>query len=41
MAVRLKRYDEAVRYVLMAGKLKDADPLQLRQLGVYLTEQGD
>ena len=24
-----------------AGKLKDADPLQLRQLGVYLTEQGD
>jgi len=41
VAVRLKRYDEAVRYVLMAGKLSGADPMQLRQLGVYLMEQGD
>jgi len=45
VAVRLKRYDEAVRYALMAGRLKggvkDGNPLQLRQLGVYLREHGD
>ncbi len=40
-ALRLKRYDEAVRYVLLPGKLGGADPLQLRQLGVHLTEQSD
>jgi tetratricopeptide (TPR) repeat protein len=41
VALRLKRHDEAARYALLAGKLGDADPLQLRQLGVCLTEQGD
>ena len=34
-ALRLKRYDEAVRYVLLPGKL-GPHPLQLRQLGVHL-----
>ena len=40
-ALRLKRYDEAVRYVLLPRKLDGADPLQLRELGVHLTEQSD
>ena len=41
VAVRLKRYAEAVRYALKAVELEDADPLLLRRLGVYLTEEGD
>ena len=41
MAVRQKRYSEAVRYALKAVELEDADPLLLRRLGVYLTEEGD
>ena len=41
VAVRLKRYSEAVRYVLKAVELEDADPLLLRRLGTYLTEEGD
>ncbi len=41
LALRLKRYDEAVRYVLLPGKPSGVDPLQLRQLGVYLTRQSE
>ncbi len=41
VAVRLKRYSEAVRYALKAVELEDADPLLLRRLGAYLTEEGD
>ena len=41
VAVRLKRYSEAVRYVLKAVELEDADPLLLRRLGAYLSEEGD
>ncbi len=41
VAVRLKRYGEAVRYVLKAVELEDADPLLLRRLGVYLSEEND
>lgn len=41
LAIRLKRYSEAVRYALKAAELEDADPLLLRRLGVYVTEQGD
>jgi len=41
VAVRLKRYGEAVRYVLKAVELGDADPLLLRRLGVYLSEEND
>lgn len=41
LAVRLKRYDEAARYVLLPGKLGDVDPLQIRQLGVHLTQAND
>jgi tetratricopeptide (TPR) repeat protein len=40
-AVRLKRYDEAARYVLKAADLKGANPLQLAEVGVSLKEQGD
>jgi len=40
LATRLRRYDEAVRYALIApGGLK-VDPLLLRRLGVYLTRIG-
>ena len=41
IAVRLKRYPEAVRYAVKAVALDDADPLLLRRLGVYLSEEGD
>lgn len=41
VAVRLKRYSEAIRYALKAVELQDADPLLLRRLGVSLTEEGD
>lgn len=41
LAVRLKRYDEAARYVLLPGKIADVDPLQIRQLGVHLTQAND
>jgi tetratricopeptide (TPR) repeat protein len=40
-AVRLKRYAEAVRYALKAVELQDADPILLRGLGGYLSEEGD
>jgi len=41
VAVRLKRYNEAIRYALKAIEMEDADPLLLRRLGGYLTEKGD
>ncbi len=41
IAVRLKRYPEAVRYTLKAAAQEEADPMLLRRLGVYLTEEGD
>jgi len=41
IAVRLKRYPEAVRYTLKAAAHKDAEPALLRRLGVYLSEEGD
>ena len=41
VAVRLKRSAEAVRYALKAAKLNEADPLLLRRLGIYLTDEGD
>ena len=37
----MKRHAEAVRYALKAAELDDVDPLLLRRLGVYLTEEGD
>ncbi len=40
MAARLGRYDEAVRYALIAPPGLDVDPLMLRRLGVYLTRLG-
>lgn len=41
VAVRLQRYSEAIRYALKAAQLEDADPVLLRRLGAYLTEEGD
>ena len=41
LAVRLQRYDEAARYALLAGKLQDVDPAEVRQIALYLTERGD
>ena len=41
LAFQLKRPAVAVRYALHAAELEKADPLLLRRLGVYLTEQGD
>lgn len=41
MAYRLKRYGEAGRYALKAVELEHADPMLLRRLGVYLTEEGN
>ena len=41
VAMRLKRSAEAVRYALKAAKLNEADPLLLRRLGIYLTDEGD
>ena len=41
VAVRLKRYPEAIRYTLKVVELEDADPLLLRRLGAFLTEEGD
>ncbi|KKL14613.1 hypothetical protein LCGC14_2513910, partial [marine sediment metagenome] len=40
LAYRLRRHGEAVRYALKAVELENADPLLLRRLGVYLTEEG-
>ena len=41
LAVRLHRYDEAVRYALTADALDGVDPLLLRQLCVCLVGEGD
>ncbi len=41
LAVRLKRPAVAVRYALRAVELEEADPVLLRRLGEYLTEQGE
>jgi len=41
LAYDLKRNAVAVRYALKVVELEDADPMLLRQLGVYLTRQGD
>jgi len=40
LASRLRRYDEAVRYALIAPPGLDVDPLLLRRLGVFLTRVG-
>jgi tetratricopeptide (TPR) repeat protein len=41
LAYDLKRNAVAVRYALKVVELEDADPMLLRQLGVYLTREGD
>ena len=41
LAFQLKRPAVAVRYALLAAELEEADPVLLRRLGIYLTEQGD
>ncbi len=41
LAFRLKHHGEAIRYMLKAVELEEADPLLLRRLGAYLTEKGD
>lgn len=41
LAFQLKRPAVAVRYALRAVELEEADPLLLRRLGMYLTEQGE
>jgi tetratricopeptide (TPR) repeat protein len=41
LAARLKHYSEAVRYALKPVDLDNVNPLLLRSLGVYLTEEGD
>jgi len=41
LAARLDRHGEAVRYALKLVELEEVDPLLLRRLGVYLTEEGD
>ena len=41
VAFRLKRYAEAARYALLPIELKDAEPLLLRRLAVYLSEEND
>jgi tetratricopeptide (TPR) repeat protein len=40
LAYRLDRHAEAVRYALKTANIPDADPLLLRRLGVFLTEEG-
>jgi tetratricopeptide (TPR) repeat protein len=39
-AEKLGRREEAIRYALKVVALEDADPMLLRKLGAYLTEQG-
>jgi tetratricopeptide (TPR) repeat protein len=39
-AEKLGRREEAIRYALKVVALDDADPMLLRKLGAYLTEQG-
>ncbi len=41
LAFQLKRPAVAVRYALRAVELEEADPVLLRRLAEYLTEQGD
>ncbi len=41
LAFRLKRPAVAVRYALRVADLDDDDPVLMRRLGLYLTEQGD
>ena len=41
LAFRLKHHGEAIRYALKVVELDETDPLLLRRLGAYLTEQGD
>ena len=41
LALRLHRNTEAVRYALKMVEMEDADPALLRQLGIYVTEQGN
>jgi tetratricopeptide (TPR) repeat protein len=40
MAEKLGRREEAIRYALKVVALDDGDPMLLRKLGAYLTEQG-
>jgi tetratricopeptide (TPR) repeat protein len=40
MADKLGRREEAIRYALKVAALDDVDPMLLRKLGAYLTEQG-
>lgn len=40
VADKLGRREEAIRYALKVAALDDADPMLLRKLGAYLTEQG-
>jgi tetratricopeptide (TPR) repeat protein len=41
LAFHLKRHAEAVRYALKAVEIEEADPVLLRRLAAYLTEEGD
>ena len=41
IAAYLDRNGEAVRYAVKLVELEDADPLLLKRLGVYLTDNGD
>ena len=41
LAARLDRHGEAVRYALKLAELEEVDPLLLKRLGVYLTEEGN
>ncbi len=41
VAMRLKRFSLAARYALTSVELEDADPLLLRRLAVYLSEEND
>ncbi len=41
LAYELERHAVAVRYAIKVVAMENADPMLLRQLGVYLTRQGD
>ncbi|MEN6408003.1 MAG: tetratricopeptide repeat protein, partial [Thermoguttaceae bacterium] len=41
VALEQKHYGEAVRYALKVVELEDADPVLLRRLGTYLSDEGD
>ena len=41
LAFRLKRHAEAVRYALKAAEIEETDPVLLRRLGLYVTEEGE